>query len=70
MTKIKIPKRNRTISGSVLELEKQKAKTVSGKMKAICLEFEEADIKKLKIKAAQEDTTMSDILRYLIKEYI
>lgn len=70
MTEIKIPNRNRSISGSVLELEKQKAKTTSINMKGVCLEFEEADIKKLKVKAAQEGTTMSAILRYLIKEYI
>jgi hypothetical protein len=39
-------------------------------MKMIGLKFDERDLKALKIEAAQNNTTISDILRTLIKEYL
>lgn len=51
-------------------LEKIADKAAQGKMKQIGLLFEQGDIQKLKIEAAKQKTTMSEILRKLIKDYI
>lgn len=51
-------------------LKKLEEKASKGKMKQIGLLFEEADIQKLKIKAANQGMTMSEILRKLIKDYL
>ena len=52
------------------DFEKIKNKASKGKPRRVSLNFEEGDIQKLKIEAAKQKTTMSEILRKLIKDYI